>query len=870
MQDDVSESGPRSSATGRIKLGGFVLEVGDPAGSVLVPTSTPGAPPALRCAVTRSRKRGRRAAKAIEVDLNKASDVTRELERGEKLVKIALGQLDAKSITDGVDALVALLTRLDREGRHKEALRVARCLAILLALIERWVELLDTLNIALRAAETLGDPLDQAWTLHELGTLHLAAGRHSDADRLLGRAREIRERYGDGPGLAVTNRNLQVLCQTLRRLLHRRPAERLLEPLARRPVLALIAAAALLLVGGTAGAVLADSGHRHGITASPARVAFSFTPQTPHAGQSIAFAARATDARDPAASYTWVWGDGDPAPDRVQAHRYRQAGSYTVVLVVRDKHGKVIGRATRVVRIQRPVVEDGPNAYFSFQPQSPIAGGSVSFDASSSFDPRASIASYRWSFGDGDGKEGVKVSHSFTRAGIYRTSLTVTDEQGLRATLVQRVAVASAGQGTEQAQVRLDCPSSPVPLGQAATASGSILPTRASTVTVTYVSPAGREFPRPVTSEAQGSYKASFTPEEPGPWSVQSTVAGDRRYQPSTSTPCAFAVEAIRAETTVSINCPSAGIQVGQAMTATGAITPATTGASVAVAFVSPRGQEFRQTVASSGEGAYTAGDTPEESGPWTVSSARLGEIDDKPSVSKTCRFIVEPKPVTQLPSKEQTMTRLDCPSSTISLGKAVAVSGSIRPSRAGATVTVTYTGPLGKEVKTVMSEGEGLYSTTYTPGEAGKWSIRSVQVEDTSHRASVSNNCVFTVEPEEPTTTQFGELHVLPRKAQTTTRLTCPPGEASIGEAVEASGSITPARAGATVTVTYTSPSGNAFPQKATSYGKGLYEARYVLGEAGHWTITSMQQGDSSHLPSQAPNTCRITVEGTQGQEPE
>ena len=866
MQDDVSESGPRSSATGRIKLGSFVLEVGDPAGSVLVPTSTPGAPPALRRAVTRSRKRGRRAAKAIEVGLNEASDVTRKLECGEKLVKIALGQLDAKSITDGVDALVALLTQLDREGRYKEALRAARSLAILLALIERWVELLDTLNIALRGAETLGEPLDQAWALHELGTLHLAAGRHSDADSLLGRAREIRERCGDGPGLAVTNRNLQVLCHTLRQLLHP-PPKRLLELLARKPVLALIAAAALLLVGGTAGVVLADAFHRDG---SSVRVVFSFTPQTPHAGQSIVFAARATDARDPAASYTWVWGDGDPAPDRVQTHRYRQAGSYTVVLVVRDEHGKVIGRATQVVRIQRPVVEDGPNASFSFQPQSPIAGASVSFDASSSFDPRASIAKYTWSFGDGDGKEGVKVSHSFARAGIYRASLTVIDKQGLRGTLVQRVAVSARDQGKQQAEVHLNCPSSSVPLGQAAVASGWIGPGRASTVTVTYVSPAGREFPRLVTSEAHGSYKAGFIPEEPGPWSVQGTVAGDRRYQPSTSTPCAFAVEATRAETTVSINCPSAGGQVGQAVTATGAITPATTGASVAVAFVSPRGQEFRQTVASSGEGAYTAGNTPEESGSWTVSSARLGEIHDKPSVSKTCRFTVEPKKVKPPPSKERTTTLLDCRSSSVSSGEAVTASGSIRPARAGATVTVTYTGPSGKELETVMSEGDGHYGTSYTPREAGKWSIRSVQQEDSSHLASVSNTCVVTVGPEEPTTTQSGKPILTKRKAQTTTHLTCPPGEASIGEAVEASGSIMPARADATVTVTYTSPSGEAFPQKATSYGEGLYTTSYALGEAGHWTITSMQQGDTSHLPSQAPNTCRITVEGTEGQEPE
>jgi hypothetical protein len=87
-----------------------------------------------------------------------ASTVTERTQRCLTLfTEIAEGNaLDPKVVSRELDSLLALLGRLDREGRHKEALRLARDLAALLALLLRWFDLVRSLQLALRLADELG------------------------------------------------------------------------------------------------------------------------------------------------------------------------------------------------------------------------------------------------------------------------------------------------------------------------------------------------------------------------------------------------------------------------------------------------------------------------------------------------------------------------------------------------------------------------------------------------------------------------------------------------------------------------------------------------------------------------------------------
>ncbi|MET0616100.1 MAG: BNR-4 repeat-containing protein [Thermoleophilaceae bacterium] len=96
----------------------------------------------------------------------------------------------------------------------------------------------------------------------------------------------------------------------------------------------------------------------------------------------------------------------------------------------------------------------------------------VRFDAGASRDPDGSIADYSWDFGDGAsaGATGVEATHTYTAGGRYFPTLTVTDDDGASAKLVEEVLV--------------DLPSAPtVHSGGASgtTAHGAIVPENQST-----------------------------------------------------------------------------------------------------------------------------------------------------------------------------------------------------------------------------------------------------------------------------------------------------------------------------------------------------------------------------------------------------
>jgi len=84
-----------------------------------------------------------------------------------------------------------------------------------------------------------------------------------------------------------------------------------------------------------------------------------------------------------------------------------------------------------------------PTASFSFSPTNPLPGQSVTFDASSSFDPDGAIREYRWDF-QSDGfadASGIQTATSFPSAGSFQVTLTVVDSAGASHATSQTVRV---------------------------------------------------------------------------------------------------------------------------------------------------------------------------------------------------------------------------------------------------------------------------------------------------------------------------------------------------------------------------------------------------------------------------------------------
>jgi len=72
-----------------------------------------------------------------------------------------------------------------------------------------------------------------------------------------------------------------------------------------------------------------------------------------------------------------------------------------------------------------------PVATFTYSPQNPLVGETVTFNASASKDPDGTIVKYDWNFGDEATGEGVIANHTYTFPANYTVTLTVKDDQGL-------------------------------------------------------------------------------------------------------------------------------------------------------------------------------------------------------------------------------------------------------------------------------------------------------------------------------------------------------------------------------------------------------------------------------------------------------
>ena len=82
-----------------------------------------------------------------------------------------------------------------------------------------------------------------------------------------------------------------------------------------------------------------------------------------------------------------------------------------------------------------------PTANINVVTANPVAASPVTFDGSASTDSDGQVTGYAWKFGDGTTGTGVSPQHSFGGAGTYTVELTVTDNQGLTASVQRQISI---------------------------------------------------------------------------------------------------------------------------------------------------------------------------------------------------------------------------------------------------------------------------------------------------------------------------------------------------------------------------------------------------------------------------------------------
>jgi len=169
--------------------------------------------------------------------------------------------------------------------------------------------------------------------------------------------------------------------------------------------------------------------------------AFTYSPTVPLMNQIVTFnASLSTPDGGTITSYQWDFGDGNNVneTDPVTYHNYTIPGTYNVTLNITDSEGLWDIESKNITIVKYPL------ASFTYSPENPIVGETVTFDASLSTPNGGTLVNYFWDFGDGTNTTETDpiTYHNFTMIGNYNVTLNVTDSEGLWDTESQIIPIA--------------------------------------------------------------------------------------------------------------------------------------------------------------------------------------------------------------------------------------------------------------------------------------------------------------------------------------------------------------------------------------------------------------------------------------------
>lgn len=157
---------------------------------------------------------------------------------------------------------------------------------------------------------------------------------------------------------------------------------------------------------------------------SPPLASFIFYPFMPTDLEEVLFNDTSFDYDGQIVKWLWNFSDGNTSNLSHAKHTFKDDGIYKITLNVTDDDG-----ATHEMVKQIQILNVKPVARLSYTPEKPIINDTVNFlDHSRDLD--GEIASYNWDFGDGTSSKDSSPSHNYRKAGTYKITLEVTDDDG--------------------------------------------------------------------------------------------------------------------------------------------------------------------------------------------------------------------------------------------------------------------------------------------------------------------------------------------------------------------------------------------------------------------------------------------------------
>lgn len=135
-----------------------------------------------------------------------------------------------------------------------------------------------------------------------------------------------------------------------------------------------------------------------------------------------------TDSDGTIASYLWTFPGSVTSSQTSPQFTFAAQGTYAVSLQVTDDSGATSTDTISIVVGAAPNV--APTAVASAAPTTGKRNLAVTFNSSASTDSDGTIVSRSWTFGDGATSSAANPSHTYTTAGTFTATLTVTDNAG--------------------------------------------------------------------------------------------------------------------------------------------------------------------------------------------------------------------------------------------------------------------------------------------------------------------------------------------------------------------------------------------------------------------------------------------------------
>jgi WD40 repeat protein len=210
-------------------------------------------------------------------------------------------------------------------------------------------------------------------------------------------------------------------------------------------VLSLVSVAALLAAGGCPGLDLGLGGGTGSGTGGgtsfnlPPTVRITADVERGVAPLRVLFSSSSSSDDGVIVSRVWDFADGTTSQEISPTHVFNSTGNYVVRLTLTDDRGS---SSSNTITIR---VTEAPVAVIDVSPASASAApAEFTFDGRDSYDPDAASGdtlSYLWEFGDGATATQSLLTHTFSRSGAFRVTLTVTDAAGVTDTAVVIVEV---------------------------------------------------------------------------------------------------------------------------------------------------------------------------------------------------------------------------------------------------------------------------------------------------------------------------------------------------------------------------------------------------------------------------------------------